>query len=68
MLIHKLNLINTFYITLHSCVGVLRVSFIWNFDCIVFANSKRNKRVLEGICSAADLAYFVASFGPRNVV
>jgi hypothetical protein len=65
---HKFNLIHTFYKTLYPSVGVLRVSFIWNFDFIAFANNTRKERVIEGICSAADLAYFVISFGPRNVV
>jgi hypothetical protein len=68
LLIHKVNLINTFYVTLYSSVGVLRVSFFRNFDFIVFANWTRKERVREGICSATDLAYFVASFGPGNVV
>jgi hypothetical protein len=66
--IRKFNLINTFYITIYPSVGVLRVSFFWNFDFIALANSTRKERVLEGICSATDLAYFVASFAPRNVV
>jgi hypothetical protein len=58
----SINLIDTFYITLCPSVGVLRVSFFWNFDFIVFTNSVRKERVLEGICSATDLAYFVAFF------
>jgi hypothetical protein len=68
MLIHKFHLINTFYITLYPSVGVLRVSFFWNFDFVVFANSMRKERVIEYICSAANIAYFAASFGPNNVV
>jgi hypothetical protein len=65
--IHKFNVKNTFYIILCPSVGVLRVSFFWNFDFIVVANSTR-KGVLEGNCSAMDLMYFVVSFRPRNVV
>jgi hypothetical protein len=68
LLIHKFNLMDTFYVTQYPRIGVLRVSFFWNSDFIVFANSRRKKRVLEGICSATYLAYFVASFGPRNAV
>jgi hypothetical protein len=62
------NLLDMFCVILYPSVGVLRVSFIWNFDFIVFATSTRKERVLEGICSATDLTYFATSFGPRNVV
>jgi hypothetical protein len=68
LLKYTFNLTDTFYIILYHNVGVQRVSFIRNFDFTVFANSTWNERVLENICSAKDLAYFVASFGPRNVV
>jgi hypothetical protein len=59
---------DTYYIILYPCVGVVRFSFIWNFDFILFSNSTRKEGVLESICSATDLVYFVASFGPRNIV
>jgi hypothetical protein len=68
LLIHNFNFLNTFYRTLYPSDGELRVSFSWNFDFIVLTNSTRQKRVLEGTCSAKDLAYFIASFGPRNLV
>jgi hypothetical protein len=68
LLICKFNLINTYYIILNPSFRVLRASFFWDFDFIVIANSTRKERVLEGISSATDLAYFVASFGPRNLV
>jgi hypothetical protein len=67
LLINKFNLINTFCKTLYPSVCVVPVSFIWNFYFIALANSTWKEKVLEGICSAADLVYFVSSIRPRKV-